>query len=397
VRNPACDQVAIVGVGHAPYTREPGRRSLGSQAAEACIAAIRDAGLTAADIDGVCGSSYSDVEMQVALGLPSVTWSASPRAPFGFQVIEAVNAVFAGACTAAVVYHSTYRAIGSRERHDDPVRRRAAGLGAYGVVPWKSWSRLPPRDPGTLAGGIGYASWAQRYLDEFGATRDVYARIALNNRTNAAANENAVMREPITFDDYYAAPMIREPLGLLDLDVPVDGADAFVVTTTERAADLTSRPVLVHAATTGRTAHCREDQLTSLHDTGQDVVARTLWAKSDLELADVDVFLPYDGFTMISALWIESVGYCARGEAEEFVAQHWDADAHRILIHGRVPVNPHGGNLSEGATQGSGAVREAVVQLRGEADGRQVAGAETALVTPGGIVWNAGGLLLRTA
>lgn len=396
MRNPLKDQVAIVGVGLAPYSRAQGGPSLAGLAARACVAAIKDAGLTAADIDGVCGSSVSDVDMQLALGLPKVIWGTSPRIPFGFQMIEAVNAVFAGACDYALVYHATYRAVGSSEDRPDPVRVRAAGLGAYGVVPWKSRSRLPAPDPGTLAGGLGYASWAQRYLHQYGATRQVFGRLAVNNRSQAALNENAVLRQPMSMDDYYAAPMMREPLGLFDLDLPVDGADAFVVTTAERARDLPQRPVHVHAITSGRTGLCREDQVRDLDDSGQDVVARALWSKSDLTLRDVDLFLPYDGFTMISALWIESVGYCPRGAAADFVEQHWDENSQRILIDGRVPVNTHGGNLSEGATQGSGAVREAVVQLRGAAGARQTAGARVALVTPGGIVWNASGMVLRS-
>ena len=397
MRNPAKDQVAIVGVGVAPYTRQPGAGSSGALAAQACVAAIRDAGLGAADVDGVCGSSYADVEMQIALGLPEVTWGASPRVPFCYQILEAVNAVYAGACTTAVVYHSTYRRPGTRELHQDPLRERASSFGASSATPWRARLSMGPLEPGTQGGGVGYAAWAQRYLDEYGATREAFGRIAVNNRSNALQNPNAVMRAPMTFDDYYAARMIREPLGLLDLDVPVDAADALVVTTAERARDLPNPAVLVHAATIGRTARCREDQVDSLTDTGQDVVARTLWGKSDLTLADVDVFLPYDGFTMISTMWFESIGYCGPGEAEGFLRDHWDDARNRIMIDGRVPVNPHGGNLSEGATQGSGAVREGVVQLRGAAGERQAADASVALVTPGGIVWNAGGILLRTA
>ncbi len=137
--------------------------------------------------------------------------------------------------------------------------------------------------------------------------------------------------------------------------------------------------------------------MADLHHTGQEIVVEALWAKSDLTLADVDVFLPYDGFTIINALWIESVGYCARGEAAAFIADHWNHDRSRIEIDGRVPVNPHGGNLSEGGMQGSGALREAVRQLRGTTGDRQVPDAKVALWTPGGIVWNPSGVILRTA
>ena len=251
-------------------------------------------------------------------------------------------------------------------------------------------------DPGSMRGGIGYASWADRYLHEFGVTRaEALAPIAINNRSNACMNDEAMLRDPMTLDDYLNAPLVREPFGLFDLDMPVTGADAFVVTTAERATDLRHDPVFVHAATAGRTAQCREDQVTDLCHTGQHIVAEALWAKSDVELSDVDVFLPYDGFTLINTLWIESVGYCKHGEAAAFMADNWNSERQRLEINGRVPMNTHGGNLSEGAMQGSGSLREAVRQLRGTTGDRQVPRAKVALWTPGGIVWNAAGVVLR--
>jgi acetyl-CoA acetyltransferase len=399
-RNPAKDQVAIVGVGRFTFRRDDPGKSLAAITIDACVDAIRDAGLTAADIDGVCGSlGVSDVEMQLALGLPAVRWSVNHRIPFGFQLQESMNAVFSGACDAALVYHSRMR--GPRDPAADPLWARAAGIGSGGDVPWKTTVnfRGGTPEPGTMQGGIGYASWAGRYLHEFGVTReDVFGPIAVNNRTNAGMNDEAVLREPMTIDDYTNARLVREPYGMFDLDMPVTGADAFVVTTAERARDLPQRPVLIHAATSGRTAECREDQVADLHHTGQEVVVDALWAKSDLTLADVDVFLPYDGFTIINALWIESVGYCQRGEAAAFIASNWNHDRNRLEIGGRVPMNTHGGNLSEGGMQGSGSLREAVRQLRGTTTGgRQVPDAEVALWTPGGIVWNPSAAILRTA
>jgi acetyl-CoA acetyltransferase len=107
------------------------------------------------------------------------------------------------------------------------------------------------------------------------------------------------------------------------------------------------------------------------------------------------VFLPYDGFTLINLMWIESVGYCGRGEAADFLASHWNHERDRLEIDGRVPMNTHGGNLSEGGTQGSGALREAVRQLRGTTGERQVPDATVALWTPGGFAWNAAAAILR--
>lgn len=94
--------------------------------------------------------------------------------------------------------------------------------------------------------------------------------------------------------------------------------------------------------------------------------------------------------------WIENLGWCAPGEGGGFLLDNWDKDLNRLMINGRIPVNPHGGALSEGGTQGSGHIREAVAQLRGEAGPRQRPGATNALITPGGFFFNAQGLVLRT-
>jgi acetyl-CoA acetyltransferase len=109
----------------------------------------------------------------------------------------------------------------------------------------------------------------------------------------------------------------------------------------------------------------------------------------------MDVVLPYDGFTIIALCWLENLGYCKPGEAGPFLESHWDESQGRVLIDGRIPLNPHGGSLSEGATQGAGHVREAVVQLRGQAGVRQVPGAAAALVALGGFFFNAAALVLR--
>lgn len=206
-----------------------------------------------------------------------------------------------------------------------------------------------------------------------------------------------MLRTPITLADHAEARMIREPLCLLDMDLPVDGADAFVLTSAERAKAMPHPPVLVHATATGMVGENTEDQLGSLARHGQHVVVEQLKAKSDLWLDDVDVYCPYDGFTIITAAWLENTGWCAPGEAVRFLREHWVDEEHRVLIRGRVPINPHGGSLAEGGTRGTGHLREAVVQLRGAAGARQVAGARTALVTPGGFFFNSQGAVLRRA
>ena len=386
-RNPAKDRVAVVGVGSTGFTRASGRSSA-SLACEASIAAIRNAGLTAADIDGVVSTGEIGApkpqELAAMLGIRDLThYVTAGQSMFAFGFIAAVNAVFAGSADTVLVYNPVLRMPwNSRSAENDPFRE--------GFISTKA------TNPDSMRMAVAYTAWASRYLHEYGVGKDGFGRVSRNARANAVDNPLAVLRSPITMDDYLGARMIREPLSMFDMDLPADGADAFVVTTAERAADLPHRPVLVHATSSG-SANCSiEDQLGSLDHHGQHVVIDDLRAKSDFWIDDIDVYCPYDGFTIITLQWIENAGWCAKGEAGEFLAAHTVDDNGRVVINGRVPINPHGGQLAEGATRGSGLLREAVVQLRGDAGPRQVPGASRALVTPGGFFFNPQGITLRT-
>ena len=394
-RNPARDQVAIVGIGRSPYSRDRDGCSPGSLVLEACIDAVGDAGLAKEDIDGLIGSTVSAQWVQAALGIPAVSYFANPPIIIGNQLVAAVGAVHSGVCDTVLMYHHGYRLPwASRRAAQDPMRRRST----VGVADPRSWWGTGHNDPGSnsLFGSSAYAAWAGRYLHDYGYGRESLGHIALNSRTNAASNPGAVYREPLTMDAYLDGRMVRDPLTVYDMDIPVDGADAFIVTTAERARDLPHPSVLVHAATLGHTDYGSEEQLRDLDHSGQVVVAERLWARSEVELADVDVFYPYEGFSNIALAWFESVGYCGRGEGGAFVADHWIEAEQRIVIEGRIPVNTHGGSLSEGGTQGAGHLREACMQLRGAAGSRQVDDARVALVTPGGFYFNSQGLILRT-
>lgn len=387
VRNPARDQVAVIGVGTTPYRRDAGGASALALACDAARQAIGDAGVTRDEIDGICGTSVPTVSVQAALGLASVTWWCNSSLPATLAVTEAANAVFSGAATIVVVYHSTLRGPGaSRSATADPFRRHAVG-DAHG--------HNAQMAPESLSGTFGYCAWAGRYLHETGAGREVLGRIALNSRTNAAANPHALYRTPMSMDDYLSARMIREPLCMYDMDPPVDSGDAWVFTTVERARDLTDHFVTIHASTLGRTAKPFADQFDDYLHTGKEVVAERLWAKSELTRSDVDCFYPYEGFSIMAVSWLEAFGWCPPYEAPGFIEDHWDKEAGRLVLPGGVLVNTHGGSLSEGATQGAGHFREAVEQLRGRAGARQVPGARSALVAAGGFMWNATAFVLR--
>jgi acetyl-CoA acetyltransferase len=385
-RNPAKDRVAITNVATTGFVARNTERSPASLALEACVAVLRDSGLSRDDVDGICGSIPPAPDIQAALGIPDIRWFANPIIPFGNHMVEAVAAVHSGMADVVLVYHTSYRmAWNTMSALKDPFRRQ--------LTPGAAPSGTP--GPETIGAAVAYAAWASRYLHEHDARREHLGYVALNDRANAADNPAAAMRAPMTMDDYLSARMIREPLCLLDMDVPVDGADAFIVATAERARDLPRPPVLVHAATLGMIAEHDEDQQPSLTRTGQHVVVDALRARTDLWIDDVDVYFPYDGFTIITLGWLEATGWCGPGEAGALLAESRDPETGRVLLRGRVPMNPHGGALSEGGTQGSGHVREAVLQLQGKAGERQVPEARTALVTPGGFFFNAQGLVLR--
>jgi len=378
------DLVAFAGAATTGFVAHNTGRSQASLAAEACIDVLRQCGLEAADVDGICGSAPSAPAVQSMLGIPEVTWFANPAIPFVNHVAVAAAAVHAGLCDVVLAYHAAYRLPwNTLSSLRDPFRRVASG------------PMTPGPGPESVAGAMGYTAWASRYMYEFGVPKEHFGYVAINDRSNAALNPAAAMREPITMDDYLSARMIRWPLCLLDMDVPVDGADAFVITTAERARDMALPPVLLNAVALGMIDKNEEEQTPSLRHHGQQVVVEALKAKGDFWIEDTDLYFPYDGFTPITLNWFENAGWCAPGEAGAFIEANWDKAGARILIDGRIPVNPHGGALSEGGTQGSGHIREAVHQLQGRAGPRQVAVADRAIVTAGGFFFNAQGLTLR--
>ncbi|MET7772566.1 thiolase family protein [Nocardia sp. NPDC005366] len=390
-RNSIKDRIAFTGIGRSPYARDRDTTEL-AMVLEAAAQAITDAGLTAGQIDGVVGGGLhtggiDPAVVASALGLPAVTYWTSVRPPIGNHVTAAVNAVWSGTANAVLVYHSVYR-LGR-----GPFRERAAaGLPDGRAILGDGHTESEPYG---MFGPTGYAAWAERYLRTYGRDRADLGMVALNGRANAANNPGAVMTKPLTMEDYLAGRMIREPLCVYDMDVPIDGADAFVVTTAERGADSPNRPVVVHALSMGLTAHPEEHLTVSLEHTGQTVSAAAMLARSELGIGDFDVLFPYDGFSLITLHCLESYGFCGPGEGGDFLTEHWNPDRGRVEIDGRVPMNPHGGSLSEGGTQGAGHLREAILQLRGAAGERQTPGAAAALLTPGGLFFNAQGIALR--
>jgi acetyl-CoA acetyltransferase len=387
-------QCAIAGIGATDFSRNSGRSVL-TLAVRACQAAIADAGLTVADIDGIVRSDQDVVNhnsLAHALGLPNVTyWGASGHggaAPAG-MIAQAVGAICSGQATALLAFRSLNGRSGMRfGAGRAPDTGEVGGNGTYDEF-FSPYGLVTP--------GQMWALIAQRHMIEFGTTSEHLGAIATTVRQRANANPAAQMfgRE-LTMDDYLAAEMISSPLRLFDYCLETDGACAVVVTSAERASDLAKPPAVIVAVAQGTgpmpqagTAYpsllrpCLTTQ-PSAH------VAETLYRRAGLGPGDVDVAQLYDCFTITLLVQLEDYGFCKKGEGGPFAANG------AIDLGGELPVNTSGGNLSEGYIHGMSHIVEGVRQIRGESTS-QVPNAEVCLVTSGIPVVSGAMLLERVA
>ena len=241
---------------------------------------------------------------------------------------------------------------------------------------------------GYLAPPQQFAMAARAHMLEYGTTHQQLGQIAVQQRANAVDNERALMRKPITLDDYFASRWVVEPFRLFDCCLETDGAVALLVTTPERARDLRKLPVSISAAAWGAGQTLYGDPLATR--TAAARMAPRLFEMAGVGPADIDVAELYDCFTYSVVVQLEDYGFCAKGEGGPFAASG------ALAKDGALPVNTHGGFLSEGYVHGLNHVCEAVSQLRGEAGVRQVEGAELALSTsqPGYVAGNTSALIL---
>lgn len=367
----------ITGIGMSQVGRRLGRTGL-DLTLESCTQAIQDAGLTPADIDGVAsypgdgspvgGASVTQLQDVMRLDLSYFGgYGEGPAQLTGFH--HACLAVATGLARHVLVYRTVTEATAFAGGVD--------GLKLAQAVPGIDWLwqwTLP-------YGGAAVPSWvalfATRYFHEHGATREDLAAIAMTFRKNAALNPDAVYRAPLDLDEYLSSRMISSPFCLYDCDVPVDGSTAFVVSAADYAPDAPRPGVQVMGLGWAPGARRSWAQLTDLYGAALPA-ARQMWERSGLRPDDVDVAGLYDGFTLIPMLWLEAMGFCGPGEAAAYI------DGGRgISRGGRLPVNPHGGQLSAGRLHGYGFLHEMVTQLRGDAGERQVAAAEVAVASNG--------------
>jgi acetyl-CoA acetyltransferase len=367
-------QVAIVGIGETGFSAASGRSVL-ELATIACRGAVEDSGLALAEVDGMVSYSMFDdsvptESVATALALGDLGYALDlhlgGQSPC-FAVMHAAMAIHAGLARNVVVFRAMNGRSGVR-------------VGRIPVVGVGAVYRYP-------IGYVGYpqymAMWARRYMIETGATQSDIGAVPIAQRKYALTNPRAMMRKPLSEEEYLESRMIVDPFHLHDCAREVDGACALLVTSIDRARHLARPPAVVAGSayvaprrpgldigdsllwddfTRNHTSYLRED----------------LWSRARLGPEEIDVAEIYDCFSPVVHWSLEGLGFCERGEAGPFIRDGQTA------IGGGLPTNTHGGLLGEGYLHGMNTVVEAVRQIQGRA-ANQVPGAETAAVTSGGM------------
>lgn len=387
--------VRVTGAGQSAVGRPSDRTPL-ALTIDACIRAVEAAGLPLDAIDGITtypgpvvnGGGFSPVgatETILALGLKPVWVGASTEghAHMG-AIFGAIMAIASGLCRHVLVFRTVAEASARTGT------RHAANIGGPGAAQQRihggqSWT-IPF---GAHSAAMLYGLYAQAYFDRYGARAEQMGAIAVNARAMAARNPNAVYRDPISIDDYLASRMISTPLRLYDCDTHIDGSTAILLSRRDIASDLALPPLAIEAMGMGLKgigAGHHEGDFSHLPGAAQ--AGAMLWSRTDLTPRDLDFAQIYDGFSILTLLWLEALQICGPGEAAAFVE-----GGARIGLDGELPLNTSGGQLSAGRFHGYGHIHEACLQLWGCAGARQLAAPRLGVVSNGGFGY--GALLLR--
>ena len=369
------DRACIVGIGETAYCRGEGSGlSLLALQLQAATRAVENAGLANKDIDGVMpfpGLGTAE-EFAANLGIENLRFAATVNMGGAAPVASlqtAAMAVSTGVASHMLILGGWNAYSGSRTR--------AAVIADTSALPGRGIARDYYLPYGLTAPPQWYALMARRHMYEFGTTQEQLGAIAVAMRKHAQLNPQAVMcGRPLSLADYLKSPVIADPYRLFDCCLETDGAAAVVVTSAERASDLAHPPAYIMGVAAAQPYPA--DEITNRKDifrTGLTAAAPQAFAMAGVRPADVDFAEIYDCFTFEVLQQIEEAGFCGRGEGGAFV------QGGRIELGGALPVNTHGGLLSEAHVLGINHIVEAVRQLRGEAGQRQVKDAEIGVVT----------------
>ena len=329
--------------------------------------ALAESGLTPADIDGVstypgrttASPGFSPVgaeDLIDALRL-KVRWLngvMETSSQLG-AVVAAAGAVATGQARHVLCFRTVYEAAALSRPDEFPAARPGR------IDSWMQW--LIPFN--AFSASTWTAQYAMRHMKRYGLTREQLAQIALTDRKHAALNPRALVREPLTMDEYMSARMITEPFCLYDCDRFSDASTVLIVSAGDALGDVTCTPIRLAAMAYAVDRHSWDQpELMASYATGAQ-----LWKNTDYEPKDVDTVQLYDGFSFQTITWLEGLGFCKLGEGGQFIE-----GGQRIALDGELPLNTFGGQIGAGRLHGFGFAHEAVTQLRGLGGARQVPG-----------------------
>ena len=381
------NKAAIAGIGATPFYKRGMSypQTLNELVCSAIIAAVDDSGLSIKDIDGFAyySGGFDTPYLMETLGIPEVNYTASLSGAGGG------SAGSLGLASSAIVsgMAKTVICVGALQQTK---QRFGAITSAYEHTPETAFF-----SPSGLVGpGHMFALLARRHMHNYGTTREQFAAVALAARENAINHPDAIMRKPMTLEDYFSAPILADPLCLYDFCLESEGAIAVLVTSEERAKDLKQPPVnivsSVHGGSRdwGRSLYWMNMPDETFVSSGNKTIASKLYKAAQLTPGDIDTAQIYDHFTPMVIAQLEDFGFCAQGEGGPFV----ESGAIRF-DGGSIPINTDGGQLSGAYIWGLTHVREAVHQIRGTAF-NQVPNCQFALVTGGPSSLPVSGLIL---
>jgi acetyl-CoA acetyltransferase len=371
------NQAYITGVGQSEIGVKLTRHPL-LLTVDAVREALAEAGLTIGQIDGVSTYpgrmpaylGFSPVgadELIDALGIRA-TWYAGGSeitSQLG-AVVAAATAVRAGLARHVICFRTVYEAAAmSRPDEYPPLRREKVDGSSQWTAPFNA-----------ISAANWTAQYAMRHVKRYGLTREQLAQVALTDRAHAALNPRALVREPLTMDEYMSARMISTPLCLYDCDRFTDASTVLIVSAGSAIDEVTCTPIRI-AAMAGTVERHSWDQpeWMACYPTGAD-----LWKRTDYKPSDVDTVQLYDGFSFQVISWLEGLGFCDVGEGGRFIE-----GGKRIALDGELPLNTFGGQIGAGRLHGFGFAHESCVQLRGKGGARQIPGdPRVAVCTSGG-------------
>lgn len=354
---------AVVGVGNTDWAEDYRRARAGEKpfdsngyAALAFSRALKDAGLEREDVDGlIVGPTTAYERMGEILNIDPRWGGQADAVQAVFQAVMAIKAGLAE--VVALVYGNDQRT--AAVQYGGP--QAMGGQSFLSYVYHSPW--------GLTSQGALYALMFQRYKSLWGIDDGELGRVAVAQREWASLNPRAIMRKRITMDDYRAAAFIAEPLRLFDYCLINDGGVALIIMEAGRARKTCAEPVYIEGLGRSDLNHHATSlgpRLIDFYLPAQRKAAAQVYDAAGIGPRDVDALLVYDSFSPHIFFALEGFGFCEQGGAARFIAENG------IGVDGRLPVNTHGGHLSESYMQGWNHQIEAVRQLRGQQGERQV-------------------------